>query len=97
MNWSKILFWIGFVIVAWFGLRNLISIIIGTYQHGPLKSGQRSCHAIMIVLYWGSCVLAIIFHKWWILLIGVIVAQIFRQSVIKSGEVFSRENKDRDV
>jgi len=51
----------------------------------------------MIVLYWGSCVLAIIFHKWWILLIGVIVAQIFRQSVIKSGEVFSRENKDRDV
>ena len=97
MNWNIILFWIGIVIVAWFGLRNLISIIIGTSQHGSLKSGQHSCHASMIVLYWGSCVLAIIFHKWWILLIGVIAAHIFRQSVIKSGEVFSRENKDRDV
>jgi len=94
MNWNTILFWIAIVIVAWLGFRNLISIIIGYSQTGPLKQGQRLCHATSIILYWGACAFAVLYLLWWPLVVGVIIEMVFRKSIIKSGEVVSRENKE---
>jgi len=89
-----IIFWIAVVIVAWLGLRNLITIIIGYSQYGQLKTGQRLCHVISLLLFWLACVFAVIYSTWWPLAIGVILELIFRKSVIKSGEIVSRENSE---
>lgn len=94
MSWNTILFWMGIVIIAWLGFRNLISIIVGHSQTGPLIRGQRLCHATSIILYWGACVFAVLYRLWWPLVVGVILELIFRKSVIKSGQVVSRENNE---
>ena len=89
---KSILFWAAIVIVAWLGLRNLISIIIGHSLTGPLKPGQRLCHATSLFLYWGACFFAILFQIWWPLAIGVCLEYLFRKATIKSGELFSKDD-----
>lgn len=80
------------VVVAGLGLRNLITIFIGSSQTGPLKSGQRLCHATSLLLYWGACGFAIYYSIWWPLALGIIVELLFRKSVIRSGDkVYERE------
>ena len=91
MNLNSTLFWIGITIVAWLGLRNLISILIGSSQTGSLKPGQRLCHVTSIILYWGACVFSVLYRLWWPLAVGVILELIFRKSVIRSGENTSKE------
>jgi hypothetical protein len=86
MEFRNILFWMAVVIVAWLGLRNLITILIGSSQIGPLRPGQRICHATELVLYWAACLFAIFTHTWWPLAVGVIAGFFFRHSVIRSGE-----------
>lgn len=97
MTTYTIIFWIAVIALAWLGLRNLISIIIGQSQAGQLKTGQRLCHATSLVLYWGACVFAIVYSIWWPLAIGVILELIFRKSVMKSGEIVSREKIMNDI
>ena len=92
MNTHTILFWIAVVAVAWLGLRNLISIIMGQSRTGKLKTGQRLCHATSLIILWGACAFAVVYNLWWPLAIGVILELIFRNIVIKSGEIVSREN-----
>lgn len=83
--------WIGITIVAWLGLRNLVSIVLGSSQTGPLKPGQRLCHATSLFLYWGACVFAVLCELWWPLVVGVILEFLFRKSVIRSGEKESKQ------
>jgi hypothetical protein len=90
MDLISILFWIAVVIVAWLGLRNVITIFIGSSQTGPLKPGQYLCHATSLLLYCGACGFAIYYHIWWPLAIGIIVELLFRKSVIRSGEIAYR-------
>ncbi len=94
MNTHTIIFWVAVVAVAWLGLRNLISIIIGHSQTGQLKKGQRLCYATSIFIYWGACAFAIVYSLWWPLAIGVIIEIIFRKCVIKSGEIFTKRNSE---
>lgn len=92
MSFTSILFWIAVMIVAWLGLRNVITILIGSSQIGPLKPGQRLCHGISFLIYWGGCGFAIYYRIWWPLAIGLIVEFQFRKSVIRSGDiVYKRE------
>jgi len=92
MDLISILFWIAVVIVAWLGLRNVITILIGSSQTGPLKHGQHLCHATSLLLYWGSCGFAIYYRIWWPLAVGLIVELLFRKSVIRTGDiVYKRE------
>lgn len=86
MDLLSILFWAAVVIIAWLGLRNLVSIIIGTSRTGPLKPGQRLCHATSLALYWGACAFAIYYRIWWLLAVGTIMELLFRKTVIWSGE-----------
>jgi hypothetical protein len=90
MNFNSALFWIAVAIVAWLGLRNLLSIVSGLSQTGPLKPGQRLCHATSLFLYWGACVFAVLYRLWWPLAVGVAIELVFRKSVIKSGEKESK-------
>jgi len=79
-------------IVLWLGLRNLISILIGSSQMGPLKPGQCLCHATSLLLFWGSCGFATYYRSWWPLLIGFTAELLFRKSVIRSGDIaYKRE------
>jgi len=94
MNKHTIIFWIAVIAVAWLGLRNIISLIIGQSKTGQLKTGQRLCHATSLVLYWGACVFAIVYSIWWTLAIGVILELIFRKIIIMSGKIVSRENSE---
>jgi len=92
MDIKTIIFWIAVVIVAWLGLRHLIAIIIGVSSTGPLKSGQRLCHATSLLLLCGGCIAAIYYRIWWPLAVGLIVELLFRKSVIRSGDiVYKRE------
>ncbi len=94
MNLHTTLFWIVVIIVAWLGLRNLISIITGSSQTGPLKPGHRLCHATSLLLYWGACVFAVLYRLWWPLAVGVILELVFRKSVIRSGEKASKQENN---
>ncbi|RKY12425.1 MAG: hypothetical protein DRP65_01275 [Planctomycetota bacterium] len=87
MDLTSILFWIAVVIVAWLGLRNVITIFIGSSQTGPLKHGQHLCHATSLLLYWGACGFAIYYRIWWPLAVGIILELLFRKSIIRSGEI----------
>ena len=89
---KNILFWAAIGIVSWLGLRNIISIIIGYSRTGPLKSGQRLCHATSLIFYWGACAFAVLYHLWWPLVVGVILELIFRKCVIKSGQSINEQN-----
>ena len=80
-----ILFWMFVGIVFWLGLRNLITIVIGTSHEGPLKPGQRACHAISLVLYWASAIVAIFLRAWWPLVAGWLLEFTFRSLIIWSG------------
>lgn len=91
MNLNSALFWIAVGIVAWLGLRNLVSIVLGSSQTGPLKPGQHLCHATSLLLYWGVCVLAVLCGSWRPLVVGVILEFLFRKSVIRSGEKASKQ------
>lgn len=91
MNLNSALFWIAVAIVAWLGLRNLVSIVIGSSQTGSLKPGQRLCYATSLLLYWGACVFAVLYGLWWPLVVGVILEFLFRKSVIRSGEKASKQ------
>ena len=88
---KSIFFWVAIGIVAWLGLRNLITIIIGHSRMGPLKLGQRLCHATSLLLHWSACFFAIFFRIWWPLVIGVCLEYLFRKATIKSGELVSRD------
>lgn len=94
MDLITILFWLAVVIVAWLGFRSLITMFIGLSQTGPLKSGQRLCHAIELILYWGACIIAIYTHSWLPLITGVVIAFVFRRSVIRSGEQVYKLEKE---
>jgi len=87
------IFWIAVVIVTWLGLRHIITIIIGVSSTGPLKSGQRLCHATSLLLLWGAYVAAIYYRIWWPLLVGTLSELIFRNIVKKSGEIVSKEEQ----
>jgi hypothetical protein len=91
MSAQNIIFWIAVFIVAWLGLRNLISIIIGQSQTGKLKTSQRLCHTTSLIILWRSCAFAVVYNLWWPLAIGVISELIFRNSVIKPGEITSKK------
>jgi|GEM_PF-3594593 len=91
MDIKTIIFWIAVVIVACLGLRHLITIIIRVSSTGPLKSGQRLCHATSLLLLCGGCIAAIYYRIWWPLLVGTLSESIFRNSVIKSGEIVSKQ------
>jgi len=88
---KTVIFWIAVVIMAFLGLRNLLTIITGFSQQGQVKKGQRLCHATSMIIFWGACAFAIIYSTWEPLAIGVILELLFRNSVIKSGEIFSRK------
>ena len=90
MDSISILFWIAVVIVAWLGLRNVITIFTGSSQTGPLKPGQYLCHVTSLLLYCGACGFAIYYRIWWPLAIGIIVELLFRKSVIRFGEIACR-------
>ena len=92
MDLVSILFWIAVLIVAWLGLRNVITILSGSPQMGRLMHGQRLCHAISLFLYWGACGFAIYYRIWWPLAVGFMVELLFRKSIIRSGDVvYKRE------
>lgn len=80
-----ILFWLFVAIIVWLGLRNLITIIVGTSHEGPLRPGQRACHAISLLLYWAAAIVAILLRAWWPLLAGWLLEIAFRYLVIWSG------------
>lgn len=84
----SVAFWIAVGILAWLGLRHLFSILVGCSRDGPLKPGQRLCHATSLLLLIGSSILAVIFDIWWALLAGVVSEYLFRRLVIWSGEKF---------
>jgi len=88
---GTILFGIFIAIVAWLGLRHLISIIIGISSTGPLKTGQRLCHATSLFILWGSCFAAIFWNHWWFLPLAVVLEIIFRRTIIRSGEPHSQK------
>ncbi len=86
-----ILFWIAVIIVAWLGVvRNIVAILTGSSQMGPLKQGQYLCHTISMFLYCGACGFAIYYQIWWPLAIGIIIELLFRKSVIRSGDIARR-------
>lgn len=85
MDFVNVLFLMAFVIVFWFGIRNIITIITGSSRSGPLKSGQRLYHGISLVIYWATCFFALLHHSFLLLLIGVFIAQLFRFLIIRSG------------
>lgn len=87
-----ILFWVAIGILVWMALRNIVTIIIGASSDDQLKPGQRLCHAISFGIYCGSCVIAIINESFLPLLIGVLIAYLFRRSVILSGEAAKDED-----
>ncbi len=94
MELASILFWIAVVIVAWLGLRNAISMLVGESQRGPLMPGQRLCHAISVFIYWGACGVAIYYRMWWVLAVGFIVELLLRKGIILSGDVVYRSEKE---
>lgn len=83
MHW---IFWIAIVLVAWLGVRNLISIIMGESRTGTLKPGQRLCHFISMFLLWGACGLSIYIRSFWTLIIGVAIEYLLRKAIIWSGQ-----------
>lgn len=90
MDFITILFWISFVIVFWFGFRNIIAIIRGVDQMGPLKPGQRLCHGTSLLIFWAACLFALLCHSFLPLGIGVVIEKLFRWSIIRSGEKVKR-------
>ena len=80
-------------IVAWLGLRHLISIIIGQSHGGQLRPGQWLCHFTSLVLLWGGCVAAIYLHYFWLLIVVVAVEYGFRKVVVRSGKQMSFRDK----
>ncbi len=94
---KSILFWIAVGIVAWFGLRHLFSILTGWSQDGPWKPYQRPCHVIAIIIYWMACAIAIYTHSWWPLLVGVVLAHLYRRYVIWTGEKFPLSEEEKQM
>jgi len=83
--WKSVLFWIAVLTVSWLGLRHLITIFVGSSQDGPLKPGQRLCHATSLLLLMGSSVTAVMFKVWCPLLVGVVSEHLFRHFTIWTG------------
>ena len=81
-----IVIYVSTIIVAWLGLRHLISIIIGQSHGGALKPGQRLCHFTSLVLLWGGCGAALYLHHFWPLVVAIVVEYGFRKAVIRSGD-----------
>jgi len=92
-----ILFWVAVGIVAWLGLRNLFSILSGRSQDGPIKQGQRLCHATSLLLLMGSSVIAGIFRVWWPLLVGVVSEQLFRRFTIWTGNKYPLNEREKQM
>jgi hypothetical protein len=90
-------FWVAVVIVAWLGLRHLISILTGWSQDGRLKRGQRLCHATSLLILAGSSVTAVIFRVWWPLLAGVVSEGLFRRFIIWTGKEFPLDENEREM
>lgn len=92
MDFFTVLFWIAFFIVFWFGFRNIIVIITGSSQSGKLKHGQRLCHIISLVIYWVACLFSLLYHSFLPLIIGIVIEQLFRRTIIRSGnKAYRRE------
>ena len=85
------IFVIAIVVVAWLGLRNLITIIIGFSQTGQLKEGQRLCHFVSFLLYWGACGFAIYDHSLWPLAIGTVLEITLRKTIVRLGQEASKK------
>jgi len=94
---KSILFLIAVGIVAWLGLRHLFSILTGWSQDGPVKPGQRLCHATSFVLLVGSSVTAVILKAWWLLLVGVASEHLFRRYIIWTGEKYPLTDEEKQM
>ena len=95
--WKSVLFWIALLTVGWLGLRHLITIFVGSSQDGPLKRGQRLCHATSFLLLIGSSVTAAMFKVWWPLLVGVVSEHLFRHFTIGTGEKFPLDVNEKQM
>ena len=86
-----IFFYVLVVIVAWLGLRHLISMFMGQDLDGPLLRGQRLCHFISLALLWGGCATALFLnyswplHRFWPLIVAFFAEIGFRKHVVRSG------------
>ena len=87
---KDIIFWIIVTYVGWSGLRHLFAIVVKFDAMGPLKSGQRLTHFVLALILLFSCLLAVIYRNFILLLIGLLIEFFLRQSIIRSGE----ENKN---
>lgn len=81
----RVVLYILTALVAWLGLRHLISIIIGRSQRGTLKPGQRVCHSVSLVLLWSACGFSLCLDSFWPLVVGSAVSFLFDRLVIWSG------------
>lgn len=70
---------------------------MGFSQDGPLKPGQRLCHATSLLLLMGSSVTAVIFKVWWPLLVGVVCEHLFRHFTRWAGENFPLDKNEKQM
>lgn len=92
-----ILFWAGEVIVGWLALRHLLSILTGYDQEGQVKTGQRLCHLTSFIILIGSCVSAIIYRIWWLLILGVMLEFLFRHYTIWTGKKYPLTKDEKEM
>jgi Ankyrin repeats (3 copies)/Ankyrin repeat len=90
----QILLYISTAIIAWLGLRHLVSIIIGQSHEGTLKPGQRLCHFTSLMLLWGGCGTALYLRHFWPLIVAAAIEYGFRKAVIRSGEKVCKCEKE---
>ena len=84
----SLFFWASVVIVAWFGVRELMTMASGLTQDGPVKPGQSVCHAISLLIYWAACFAAVYYGTFWPLIVGLVLVALWRRAVIASGESY---------
>jgi hypothetical protein len=94
---KAVIFWVAVGIVAWLGLRHLLSMLTGRSQDGPLKPGQHLCYATSFLLLMGSSVVAAILRVWWLLPVGVVSEHLFRRYVIWTGEKFPLTEEEKQM
>lgn len=98
MDLRTMLFLGAIAIVFWFGIvRNIITIIIGESQAGPLKPGQILCHLTSILLHFTARGFAFYYHIFWPLAVGWIVESSFRKFIVMSGDIAAIEQGDEEL
>ncbi len=87
----RIILYILIVVVAWMGLRHLISLLIGQDQCGILKRGQRLCHFVSLLILWASCAFSLYINAFWPLIVGFSFECLLRKAIIWSGQRMNSE------